>query len=152
MLTRPSIATGLQFPAAIVGHLPAGGGSEYLAMTHHVSPDAGAKILIRGIHLTLTEALRDALRAKAGRLLRHGPRIDRVRIELEHDTTRGRAVFVAKGHIEIGGPDLVAAVAAEDAYKAADLLIDKLDRLLIRRAELFKTRRHDGASLRAAAA
>ena len=121
-------------------------------MTHNASPYAGAKILLRGIHLSLTDALRDALRSKAERLLRHGPRIDRVRIELEHDNTRGRAVFVAKGHIEIGGPDLVAAVASEDAYKAADLLIDKLDRLLIRRAELLKTRRHDGASLREVAA
>jgi putative sigma-54 modulation protein len=116
------------------------------------SPDAGAKILLRGIHLTLTDALRDALHAKAERLLRHGPRIDRIRLDLEHDTTRGRAVFVAKGHIEIGGPDLVATVSAEDAYEAVDLLIDKLDRLLHRRAELFKARRHREAPLREQAA
>mgnify|MGYP001420593833 CR=1 FL=1 len=117
-------------------------------MTDTRSPDAGAKVLLRGIHLTLTDALRDTLRGKAERLLRHEPRIDRIRIDLEHDSTRGRAVFIAKGHIEIGGPDILATVASEDAYKAADLLIDKLDRLLGRRAELFKARRHRGASLR----
>lgn len=117
-------------------------------MPNTESPDAGAKILLRGIHLTLTDALRDALHAKAERLLRHGPRIDRIRIDLEHDATRGRAVFLAKGHIEIGGPDLIASVASEDAYKAADLLIDKLDRALHRRAELFKARRHRHAPLR----
>lgn len=116
------------------------------------SSDAGAKILLRGIHLTLTDALRDALRAKAERLLRHEPRIDRIRIDLEHDATRGRAVFVAKGHIEIGGPDLIATVASEDAYKAADLLVDKLDRSLRRRGELFKARRHRHAPLRETAA
>lgn len=121
-------------------------------MTPNASPDAGAKVLLRGIHLTLTDALRDTLRAKASRLLRHEPRIDRIRIDLEHDATRGRAVFVAKGHIEIGGPDLLASVASEDAYKAADLLVDKLDRALHRRAEVFKTRRHRDAPLRELAA
>jgi putative sigma-54 modulation protein len=117
-------------------------------MPHTDSLDAGAKILLRGIHLTLTDALRDTLRGKAERLLRHAPDIGRVRIDLEHDTTRGRAVFVAKGHIEIGGPDLLASVASEDAYKAVDLLIDKLDRAIHRRGELFKARRHRHASLR----
>jgi putative sigma-54 modulation protein len=103
------------------------------------------KLLIRGIHLTLTDALRTALETKSSRLLRHEPRIDRVRIDLEHDRTRGRAVFVAKGHIEIGGPDMIATVAAEDAYKAVDLLIDKLDRHLRRRAELLEVRRQRGS-------
>lgn len=117
-------------------------------MTNHDSSVAGAKILLRGIHLTLTDALRDNLREKAERLFRHDPRIDRVRIDLEHDTTRGRAVFVAKGHIEIGGPDLLATVASENAYKAIDLMIDKLDRLLVRRGELSKARRHRHAPLR----
>lgn len=117
-------------------------------MIHTEHLDAGAKVLLRGIHLTLTDALRASLRAKVSRLLRHEPRIERVRLDLEHDTTRGRAVFVAKGHIEIGGPDLVATVASEDAYKSADLLIDKLDRLLHRRAELLQGRRHRSSPLR----
>lgn len=123
-------------------------------MINHTAPTeiANDKILLRGIHLSLTDALRDALRAKAGRLLRHEPAIDRIRIDLEHDATRGRAVFVAKGHIEISGPDMVASVASEDAYKAADLLIDKLDRLLRRRGNLFKARRHREPALREAAA
>lgn len=117
-------------------------------MTETRPSNTGAKILLRGIHLTLTDALRDTLRGKAEKLLRHAPDIDRVRIDLEHDTTRGRAVFVAKGHVEIGGPDLLASVASEDAYKAVDLLIDKLDRSLHRRAELFKARRHRHTPLR----
>jgi putative sigma-54 modulation protein len=100
-----------------------------------------AKLLLRGIHLSLTEAMHDALVGKANRLLRHEPRIDRIRIDLEHDRTRGREVFVAKGHIEIGGPDLLASVAADDAYKATDLLIDKLDRLLRNRDRLSQSRR-----------
>lgn len=106
------------------------------------APNVNPKLLLRGIHLSLTDAMRASLSVKAERLLRHEPRIDRIRLDLEHDTSRGRNVFVAKGHIEIGGPDMLATVAADDAYKAADLLIDKLDRLLRRRTSLFKARRH----------
>lgn len=101
------------------------------------------KLLLRGIRLTITDAMRAVLHEKVERLLRHEPRIVRVRIDLDHDTSRGRDVFVAKGHIEIGGPDLLATVSADDAYKAANLLIDKLDRMLNRRTSLFKARRHD---------
>lgn len=110
-------------------------------MINHTT-DAGSKLLLRGIHLTLTDAMRASLHGKAERLFRHEPRIDRIRLDVEHDATRGRAAFVAKGHIEIGGPDLIASVAADDAYKAVDLLMDKLDRLLHRRALTFKARRH----------
>jgi putative sigma-54 modulation protein len=103
------------------------------------------KLLLRGIHVTLTQALRAALEQKAERLLRHEPRIDRIRIDLDHDRTRGQDTFVAKGHIEIGGPDLLASVSADDAYKAADLLIDKLDRLLRKRADSPRARRNNPA-------
>lgn len=108
------------------------------------------KLLFRGIHISLTDAMRASLYAKVERLLRHEPRIDRVRIDIEHDATRGREIFVAKGHIEIGGPDIIASVSADDAYKATDLLIDKLDRLLRRRSNLFKARRHREPALREA--
>ncbi len=108
------------------------------------------KLLFRGIHIALTDAMRASLHTKVERLLRHEPRIDRIRIDIEHDATRGREVFVAKGHIEIGGPDMIASVAAEDAYKATDLLIDKLDRLLRRRSSISKARRHREPTLREA--
>jgi putative sigma-54 modulation protein len=102
-----------------------------------------SKLLLRGIHLSLTAAMREALEHKAERLLRHEPRIDRIRVDLEHDRTRGQDVFVAKGHIEISGPDLLASVSAEDAYKAADLLMDKLDALLRKRADAPRARRNN---------
>ncbi|MBC8008932.1 MAG: ribosome-associated translation inhibitor RaiA [Burkholderiales bacterium] len=106
------------------------------------APNVNHKLILRGIHISLTDAMRAVLNEKAERLLRHEPRIDRIRIDIDHDATRGREVFVAKGHIEIGGPDLVATVAADNAYKAADLLIEKLDRMLAKRTSLFKARRH----------
>ena len=115
------------------------------------APAHAEKLLFRGIHVSLTEAMRAALHTKVERLLRHEPRIDRVRIDIERDATRGREVYLAKGHIEIGGPDILASVASEDAYKAADLLIDKLDRLIRRRSSVFKARRYREPALREAA-
>ena len=92
------------------------------------------KLIASGIHLDLTDALKKAISDKVGRLLRHEPRIDRVRNHLDHDKTKGTTRFVAKGRIEIGGPDLIASAESDDAYKSIDLLVDKLDAALRRRA------------------
>ena len=61
------------------------------------------------------------------------PRILRLRIGVELENRGTARLFVAKGHIEIQGPDLQASVETEDAYKSVDLLIDKLDRMLRKR-------------------
>lgn len=123
-------------------------------MINNTTPatNVNPKLILRGIHISLTDAMRSVLNEKAERLLRHEPRIDRIRIDIDHDATRGREVFVAKGHIEIGGPDLLATVASDNAYKAADLLIGKLDRMLAKRTSVFKARRHsDGRAAELAA-
>ncbi|MEN9404583.1 MAG: hypothetical protein RL091_3286 [Verrucomicrobiota bacterium] len=102
-----------------------------------------AKFIIRGIHLDLTEALKQIAMEKASRLLRHNDHIIRVRIDLEHDKTRGSAdQFVAKGRIEISGPDLIASVHSEDAYKSLDFLVDKLDGQLRERHNHRKDKRN----------
>lgn len=118
-------------------------------MTQTHSSDVGAKLILRGIHLSLTDAMKAAIEAKVERLLRHEPRIDRVRIDVDTSEQRtSTAMFTAKGHIEIGGPDLIASVATEDAYKSIDLLVDKLDRQLRKRATARQSKRHN-ADLRA---
>lgn len=107
-------------------------------------PDPDEKILVRAIHFDLTPALRDAALEKGARLLRHTSRLVRVRLDLEYDHTKSdRTAFRAKGRIEIAGPDLVARVASEDAYKSLDLLIDKLDRMLRERSRHRADQRND---------
>lgn len=103
----------------------------------------GAKLILRGIHINLTESMKAAVHEKVARLLRHEPRIDRIRIDVDHDKTKGsKPHFIAKGQIEIGGPDLVASVDSDDAYKSVDLLMDKLDGLLRKRHSALKEKRH----------
>lgn len=106
-------------------------------------PALESKLLLRGIHLDLTQALRTAVFEKTSRVLRHNAHIIRLRVDLELDRTRaiGRQ-FLAKGHIEIAGPDLIASVASDDAYKSLDLLVDKLDSLLRRRHGRRKDKRN----------
>ena len=110
----------------------------------HITPEAiDAKLIIRGIHLNLTDSMKAMIHEKVGRLLRHEPRIDRVRIDVDLDKTKGsKVLFVAKGHIEISGPDLNASVNSDDAYKSVDLLVDTLDGLLRKRHSELKEKRH----------
>ncbi|MDO8540466.1 MAG: ribosome-associated translation inhibitor RaiA [Opitutaceae bacterium] len=101
------------------------------------------EVIVSGIHLELTPSLKTFVREKAERLFRHQERIVRVRVELECD--RNAAVgmqFKVKGHIEIQGPDLNAAVQAEECHKAISMLVDKLDRMLQRRHQLHRVKRN----------
>jgi putative sigma-54 modulation protein len=102
------------------------------------------KLLLRGVHLALTDALREIVAEKTGRLFRRDPGIVRLRLDLEHDQRKNPAqAFIASGRIELQGPDLVASAASEDCYKSVDLLIDKLDGLLRRRHEKRVRSRND---------
>lgn len=101
----------------------------------------GDKLIIRGIHLDLTEAMKTMITTKAERLLRHEPRIVRVRIDVEPHRADGHMRFEAKGHIEIGGPDCHVSADSDDAYNAIDQLIDKLDRQLRKRSTDLTSRR-----------
>lgn len=100
--------------------------------------------IVSGIHLELTPSLKSFVQEKAERLFRHEERIIRLRVELEFDAKQAVGErFKAKGHVMIHGPDLNASVEAEECHKAVALLVDKLDRMLGRRAKLFRSRRHD---------
>ena len=103
------------------------------------------EIIISGVHLELTEALKAMVREKAGKLFNHEERIIRVRAELAFNDNKKHGKeqeFTAKGHIEINGPPIVVSDSASDLYKAIDGMVDKLDRKLRRRARLRKVKRN----------
>lgn len=102
------------------------------------------EIILTGIHMDLTDALKNIATEKLSRLFRHEDRIVRIRAELEYDKTKGHEKqFIAKGHVEIQGPDLICSVASDECLKSLDQLVDKLDRMIRRRARLRKTKRHN---------
>ena len=89
------------------------------------------RFVIRGVQLDLTDALRQSAINKTAPLFRHNENIDSIYIDIELDHSRGAAErFVAKGHIELGGANLVASARGENAYKTLDLLVDAFDALL----------------------
>ena len=101
------------------------------------------EVIVSGIHMDLSSSLKTFVQEKTERLFRHQERIVRLRVELECDPKQAVATrFTAKGHIQINGPDMNASVSSDECHKATAMLIDKLDRMLERRARMFKTRRH----------
>jgi len=102
-----------------------------------------AQILVSGVHMELTDALKETVCAKVERLLRHNPRIVRVHVELIHTRSRDRSrEFGAQIRLEVPGPDIVVREESEDLYKSIDVLVDKVDRQLRRRHRLDKEKRN----------
>ena len=64
------------------------------------------EVIISGLHIDLTEALKNLVNEKAEKLFQHQERIIRLRVELEYNLNKGHGKseeFIAKGHIEIDG-------------------------------------------------
>ena len=93
------------------------------------------KLIISGIHIDLTDGMKQHVREKVSKLLRHQPHTVRVRVTIEyHQTKSNHGQFTAKGQIEIQGPDIVAGESGDDAYVAIDKLVSELDRGLRKRS------------------
>ena len=114
----------------------------------HVTPKntthmTSAPIVVTGVHMDLTDALKETVRAKAEKLLRHNPRIIRVHVELVHTRCSDHSrEFGAQIRLELPGPDIVVREESDDLYKSIDILVDKVDRQLRRRHRLDKEKRN----------
>ena len=102
-------------------------------------------VIISGLNMELTEAIKNMVHEKAEKLFEHEDKIIRMRVELEyypHQSTHQKE-FIAKGQLEVRGNDHFASAATEDLYKSIDDLVSKLDRMLRRRSRLKKVKRKD---------
>jgi len=100
-------------------------------------------IIISGLNIELTEAMKNMVHDKAEKLFEHDDRIIRMRVELEYDSHQAshQKEFIAKGQLEVRGNDHFASDASDDMYKSIDGIIQKLDRMLRRRHRLAKVKR-----------
>ncbi|WP_312762281.1 ribosome hibernation-promoting factor, HPF/YfiA family [Stutzerimonas balearica] len=89
------------------------------------------QINISGLHLEVTDALRSYVEEKFARLSRHFDRIISVQVFLQVEKLKQKA----EGTLHIAGREVVANAEHEDMYAAIDLLVDKLDRQLIKHKE-----------------
>ena len=93
------------------------------------------EIIITGVHLTLTDAIKNIVHEKTQKLLNHAERALRIRVELIKEVKKNaKEEFTAKGIININGPDLVASETTDDLYKSVDKMVHMLDRMLSERA------------------
>lgn len=99
------------------------------------------QINLTGHHLEVTPAIKTYVETKLERMERHFDHVTTVHVVLAVEKQRRRA----EATINVAGGRLYADVEHDDLYAAIDVLIDKLDRQLIRHKEqLTDHHRADG--------
>jgi putative sigma-54 modulation protein len=112
-------------------------------MIPNTSENPESQIIMQGIHVELTDAMRTMIREKFGRLLGRNERIIRINVRLHQDQTMGNERhYTLTSQIEIGGPDLIATAEGKEAYDLIDQVVEKLDLLLERRHGRRKDKRN----------
>ncbi|TVS17144.1 MAG: ribosome-associated translation inhibitor RaiA [Gammaproteobacteria bacterium] len=89
------------------------------------------QINISGHHIDVTEAMRQYVLEKFEKLERHFEHITNIHVILEVEKNRQ----TAEARIHIKGGELFADATSEDLYAAIDMLIDKLDRQILKHKE-----------------
>lgn len=94
---------------------------------------------ITGHHLEVTPALRDYITSKLVRVRRHFDQVVDVSVILSVEKLQQRAEI----NMHLPGKDLFAESIDADLYAAIDLLIDKLDRQVLKYKETRQGHPHD---------
>lgn len=89
------------------------------------------QVNISGHHLDLTDALRDYVHSKLERLERHYDQISNVQITLSIEKERQKSEAI----LNVKGGQIFADTEHDDMYAAIDLMVDKLDRQLLKHKE-----------------
>ena len=79
---------------------------------------------LTGLHVDLTDPMRDYVNSKMERLERHFDHVTDVHVVLSVEKTRHKA----EATMNVSGGKLFADSVEEDMYAAIDALVDKLDR------------------------
>jgi len=100
-------------------------------------------LIISGLHLDLTDALKNIVSDKMDKIFKHEEKIIRARMELDQDSRSSshKNQFTAKGHLELKGSTITISTSSDNLYKAIDDLIEKLDRGLRRKSRLKRVKR-----------
>ncbi len=93
-------------------------------------------LTITGHHVEVTTSMRNYVAEKLQRLQRHSENLFDVHVILSVEKLRQKA----EATVQVSGTKLYADITKTDMYTAIDLLMDKLDRQLIRYKE--KTKDH----------
>ncbi len=92
------------------------------------------QITISGHHVEVTPPLREYVLTKFDRLQRHFDQITNTDVTLIVE----KLVQKAEATVHVSGADIFANAESEDMYAAIDMLVDKLDRQLIKHKEKMR--------------
>ncbi len=104
-------------------------------------------LTISGHHLDVTPAIREYVMNKLERVRRHFDRVIDVTVVLSVEKLRQKAEI----NLHLRGKDLHCEATEEDLYAAVDLLIDKLDRQVVKHKECVKAHNAEPLKRQAAA-
>lgn len=97
---------------------------------------------LTGHHLDITPAIRDYVTSKLDRINRHFDHVIDVNVIMTVEKLKQRI----EANVHVRGKDIFAECGdQEDMYAAIDVLVDKLDRQILKHKELFIQSRHNGA-------
>jgi putative sigma-54 modulation protein len=99
---------------------------------------------LTGHHLDITPALRDYVVAKLDRVTRHFDHVIDVNVVLAVDKLQHRVEV----NLHTRGKDIHCEAIEADMYAAIDVLIDKLDRQVVKHKEKRVEHRHEGAAIK----
>ena len=100
---------------------------------------------ISGHHLELTPALREYVQNKLERIKRHFDNVIDVSVTLSVDSlTEKEKRQRAEINLHLRGKDLHVESEAQDMYAAIDLLMDKLDRQVLKHKGRIQDHQHEG--------
>lgn len=99
-----------------------------------------------GHHLEITPSIRDYVSSKMIRINRHFDHVIDVSMILSVEKLRQKI----EANVHLSGKDIFVECEDADMYAAIDLLVDKLDRQIIKHKDKFEEGRRGGAPKRAA--
>ena len=94
------------------------------------------QINLSGHHIEITDPLRDFVNSKFAKLERHFEQINNVQVTL----TVEKLNQIAGAKLNVNGGEIFANSEHDDMYAAIDLLMDKLDRQLIKHKEKLNSK------------
>ena len=100
------------------------------------------QITVTGHHVDITDSMRDYVTSKLERLERHFDHVTNVNVVLGVEKLRQ----TAEATINMSGAQIHAqAEQHENMYAAIDMLVDKLDRQILKHKEKLKNHKHKDA-------
>ena len=99
---------------------------------------------ITGHHVQITPAIREYVSGKMERVTKHFDHVIDVNVIMSVEKLRQKV----EATVRLRGKDIFCESTEEDMYAAIDMLVDKLDRTIIKHKEKGLSHRHDAVILK----